>query len=318
MPGAADDDERHRELHRGGAEVAARRVEAERAALLLLRVEERDVRHRRGEVAAADAGERRDREQDREAELGVLHGDRERDGRRRAAAARRRWSSCGRRRSGPRTCTGCAASRRRGSGSAMSQNIWSTVSTKPAAGSCGTTMLHSGPDGEAEELGEDRQPEVAAGDRPTDGGPLAAVLGVPAVDPAAGAVGERAQCRERGSVPASVASCVAMGTSGRTGSGGLVDDDARQRMFRPTCPIGCAHGSFRAPVAAGACEIRRADAPARARRGRSDAPAHRRADPAARPAPAAGRRARRPWSAGARRWSRARGRRRAPASRPRS
>ena len=44
-------------------------------------------------------------------------------------------------------------------------------------------------------------------------------------------------------------------------------------MFRPTCPNGCAHGSFRAPVAAGPCEIRRADAPARARRGRSDAPA---------------------------------------------
>ena len=44
------------------------------------------------------------------------------------------------------------------------------------------------PDGEAEELGEDRQAEVAAGDPAAAAPPERRVLGVPAVDPAAGAV----------------------------------------------------------------------------------------------------------------------------------
>ena len=64
--GADDDDDRHDHLHDGDAEVAAGGVEAERLALLRLGEEERDVRHRRGEVAAAEAGERRAREQDAE------------------------------------------------------------------------------------------------------------------------------------------------------------------------------------------------------------------------------------------------------------
>ena len=45
------------QLHRGDAEVAAAGVEPERPALEPLRVEQVDVRHRGGEVAAADAGQ---------------------------------------------------------------------------------------------------------------------------------------------------------------------------------------------------------------------------------------------------------------------
>ena len=65
-----------------------------------------------------------------------------------------------------------------------------------------------------------------------------------------------------GAVPVPVASWCRHADLRRTG-GVCVDDDARERMFRPTCPPGCACGSIRAPVAAGACEIRRAAAPAR-------------------------------------------------------
>ena len=77
--GADGDDDRHDELGDGRAEVAAGGVEPERPALLALRVEEGDVRHRAGEVAAAEAGEGRDAQQHRERRLRVADADREGD-----------------------------------------------------------------------------------------------------------------------------------------------------------------------------------------------------------------------------------------------
>ncbi len=61
---ADDDHQRDEQLGDRDAHVAAGRVESEREALVLLGIEERDVRHRRGEVAAADAGRRGARDQD--------------------------------------------------------------------------------------------------------------------------------------------------------------------------------------------------------------------------------------------------------------
>jgi hypothetical protein len=87
--GDADDQrQRHEQLRREDAEVASGRVQAERPALLALRVEERDVRHRGGEVAAAEAGRPGADQQD--PELGAValleqpatrHHDREQQGR---------------------------------------------------------------------------------------------------------------------------------------------------------------------------------------------------------------------------------------------
>ena len=62
VPGADDGQhEQADELDRRDAEVAAAGVDAERPALEPVRVEGVDVRHRGGEVAAADAGERGER-----------------------------------------------------------------------------------------------------------------------------------------------------------------------------------------------------------------------------------------------------------------
>ncbi len=67
------DDEQADELDDRDADVAAAGVEPERPALEPLRVEGVDVRHRRGEVAAADAGERRDEQERRVASARVDH-----------------------------------------------------------------------------------------------------------------------------------------------------------------------------------------------------------------------------------------------------
>lgn len=77
--GADGDDDRHDELRDRGAEVAARGVESVRVAVLCGRVEERDVRHRAGEVAAAEAGEGGDEQEHAERSCGVRHRDGEAD-----------------------------------------------------------------------------------------------------------------------------------------------------------------------------------------------------------------------------------------------
>lgn len=78
---ADGDDDGDDELRDRGAEVAAGGVESERVALLRGGVEERDVRHGAGEVAAAEAGERGDEEQQAEGRLRVRHRDGEADAR---------------------------------------------------------------------------------------------------------------------------------------------------------------------------------------------------------------------------------------------
>ena len=69
----AADDDRQEELDDRDAEVAAGRVEAERHPLLLRRVEEVDVGHRAGEVAAAEARRRGDQAEHPVRRLRVLH-----------------------------------------------------------------------------------------------------------------------------------------------------------------------------------------------------------------------------------------------------
>ena len=75
-PGAADE-HRQQQLDDRDARVAAGRVQAERGALAVGRVEEVDVRHRAGEVAAAEAGGRRDQAEHPVRRARVLHRDRE-------------------------------------------------------------------------------------------------------------------------------------------------------------------------------------------------------------------------------------------------
>ena len=155
--------DRHRELHDAGAEVAAGCVEPERPALLRLGEEERDVRHRRGEVAAAEAGEGGARRAGRRTRCRAAHTPRRARRRDAAAAARRRWSSCGRRRSAPRTCRGCRSVAPTRLGRAMSQNCWSERQAEPGCRQLRHDDAPQRPDAEAEELGEDRQPPGCGG-----------------------------------------------------------------------------------------------------------------------------------------------------------
>ena len=93
--------ERHQELHDADAEVAEAGVERQRVALLRLREEEGDVGHRRGEVAAAEAAQQRqDQEEDSRACRGSAPHSRCRAPG--SAATRwRAWSTAARRRSAP-------------------------------------------------------------------------------------------------------------------------------------------------------------------------------------------------------------------------
>ena len=70
---AGRDRQRHHELHDADAEIAEAGIDGERVALLRLREEEGDVGHRGGEVAAAEAAEQRQRQEDPVGRIGVLH-----------------------------------------------------------------------------------------------------------------------------------------------------------------------------------------------------------------------------------------------------
>jgi hypothetical protein len=67
------DDQRHHELRQWQAQVAEPRVEAERGAHARLRIEEADVGHRAGEIAATQAAQQREQHHDLERRGRVLH-----------------------------------------------------------------------------------------------------------------------------------------------------------------------------------------------------------------------------------------------------
>src|ERR1019366_2873066 len=58
------DDQRNDELHHADAEITQAGIERERVALLCPREEEADIRHRGGEVAAAEAAQQRQRQEE--------------------------------------------------------------------------------------------------------------------------------------------------------------------------------------------------------------------------------------------------------------
>jgi hypothetical protein len=182
-PGADRDDDRHDELHDAGAEVATSGVEAEGLALLGLGEEERDVRHRGGEVAAAEAGERRDEEQNAEGRLGPGHdpGERERGEEQQQGADDRPVAPA---ETGNGEGVGDADGRAHEAGQRDEPELLVEGQGEAGAGQERDHDAPQGPDTEAEELREDRPGEVASRDGTTGGEPETPVLGFPVIDPA--------------------------------------------------------------------------------------------------------------------------------------
>src|SRR3954453_1427921 len=147
-------------------------------------------------------------------------------------------------------------------GPAMSQNIWSPLSTKPAAASRGTTMLHTAqtpkPRNSAKidrprfrlaiDLPTDAHWPASSGFQPSIQRPGRVVIGA-SVDSVL-SVGADAVVVSPASA---VAGGVALVTSGRDGVGYV--PNAREVMFRSDCVPGCARGTFLAPAPGGACEV---------------------------------------------------------------
>src|SRR6478609_3004880 len=105
-------------------------------------------------------------------------------------------------------------------GTAMSQNIWSTLRTKPAAGSCGTTMLHDAQTANPRNSANTDRPRLRrAMTRPTAAHWPPSSGFQPSIHrPGRWTSGAGAVSRT-GAVPVPVASWVAMRTSGgRVGS----------------------------------------------------------------------------------------------------
>lgn len=181
--GTHDDDGRHRQLDDAGAEVAAGCIEPQRLSLLRLGEEEGDVRHRRGEVAAAKAGEGGAEQQG--AERGAGLGDRpgERGGRQHqqeggddgpVAPAEDRH--------GERVGDPDRGADQAGEGDEPELLVQSQA--EPGCGQVWHDHAPQGPDAEAEELGEDGDRQVAPGNGPAAAAPEDRVLRVPVVDPA--------------------------------------------------------------------------------------------------------------------------------------
>lgn len=180
------------ELRDRGAEVAARGFESERVPLLRGRVEERDVRHRAGEVASAEAGEGGDEQEHAERSCGVRHRDGEADA---------GDEQHGGRDDGP-VATAEARNHER-VGDAQRGAHQARHGDEPE--DLTRRQLEAGgreqdddqprlPDDEDRELGEDSPPQVTGGDGLADAVPLLGVPGVPVVDPAAGAMCEFLCC----------------------------------------------------------------------------------------------------------------------------
>ena len=184
--GQEGDDDRDGELRDGGTEVAARGVQAQGPALFACRVEEGDVGHGAGEVAAAEAGQ--GRHQQHHTERGVRVGDAQRqpDGGDQEQQGRD---------DGP--VAAAEAGNHEGVGDPEGRADQAGHRDQPEdfgggerEAGCGELDDHDGPelpDDEAEELGEDGPVQVAAGDGAARRLPLFLVLGVPVGDPAAGA-----------------------------------------------------------------------------------------------------------------------------------
>jgi hypothetical protein len=190
--GHADDDhERHEQLRDRDAQVAARGVQPEREALAALGVEERDVRHRRREVAAADAGRRRAGEQHPHlhvvrlvGEPAARHDDREqqrRDQQQRRAQRRPAPAAEARHRERVRDAQRRADQVRHRDEPELLRQRQRHARVREVDDH--DRPQH--PDAEAEVLGEDREDEVLARDPLPRLLPERRVLRAPVVDPAA-------------------------------------------------------------------------------------------------------------------------------------
>ena len=184
------DDDRHGELRDRRAEVAAGGVEAERPALLLLREEVRDVRHRAGEVTAADAAEGSDEQQHAERRLGVGDDDAEQDGRDEQEPRRHDGpvaTAEDRDHEGVGESEGRADEARQRDQPEQPREL---VRVNPAPGSITTTMLHSCQMMKPRNSAKIDQRRLRwAIERPVVV-PESGVLWIPAVDPPTGAVGQ--------------------------------------------------------------------------------------------------------------------------------
>ncbi len=186
---ADDDHERDQQLGDGDPQVAAGRVEAEREALSALGIEERDVRHRGGEVAAAEAGRRRAREQDPELRPVRLLGEpaarhdgcdeQRRDQQQRRADRRPRAAA----EAGNRERVGDPQRRADEVRHGRQPERLGERQRDPDVAEVDHDDRPQHPDREAEVLGEDREGEVLAGGPPAGRLPEALVLRVPLVDP---------------------------------------------------------------------------------------------------------------------------------------
>ena len=223
------DDEQADQLDRRHADVAAAGVEPERPALLPLRVEGVDVRHRRGEVAAADPG-RRPRPTRTPVGRAGLETTAASDRRDRAAAARERSSSCARRTAPPRTCRAAAAPRRPASGTRRSRNL--PAASTPYSGPMNSTrtdhMVQTEKPTCSDRIEND---EVAVGDPRARALPERGVLRPPVVDPA-GPAGHPGGC---GGVERRRHGSSASGCGGDARNGGLRRVTA-QVPRRSRCP----------------------------------------------------------------------------------
>ncbi len=196
--GADRDDDRDDELCDGCPEVAAGGIEAERPALLPLRVEVGDVRHRAGEVAAAEAGEgRRERAARRTASRGST--------RRRPARSSGRSSRPAEMivqlrppNFGTRNEYGMRRVAPTRLGMEMSQKISPVLRSKPAAGSVTATIDQSCQTTKPRNSAKIDQRRLRRAMARPLGLPLLLVLGVPVVDPAARASWRARARRSRG------------------------------------------------------------------------------------------------------------------------
>ena len=184
--GADRDDERDDHLDDPGAEVAAGGVEPQRLALLRLRIEEGDIRHRGGEVAAAEAGECGAGEKHA---IRLLGRDTPGEGK-----GRQQQQEAG----DDRPVAPAEAGDGEGVGDPQGGTDERRNRDQPELLAQGDLDAGGGqarhddapqrPDAEAEELGVDRQNQIAAGDQGAAAAPVGRVLGIPAVDPPAAGV----------------------------------------------------------------------------------------------------------------------------------
>ena len=222
--GAADHD-REQQLDQRDPEVAAGRVEPERRALLVGGVEEVDVGHRRGEVAAADARGRGDQAEDPVGRRRVLHGVREQQRRhqQQRAADDRPVAPAELRH---RERVGQPQQRADEVGERHEQEQLLRGEREALREQEGRGDAPDQPDREADVLGEDRPHQVAAGDRAAGRLPEVGVLRAPVLDPATRAAGRGGAHADERRLPVCHPAC-------RSG-GGVVNFSSRPHTARST------------------------------------------------------------------------------------